>query len=340
MAISIKDVAQKANVSTATVSKVIHNHPSISEATRSRVLSIMKELNYHPNARASNFASKHSNLIVFLSVTEENTAFNNPHMFEILNGAQSKLQKHKYALNYIGAADKEEAYGQAVRIIDHQIADGIIIHGSATSKKLVQYLVMNNFPHLIIGRPFFSTSACWIDINNHVSGELAAKYLLQCGYRKIAFMGGPFCDEISRYRLKGFRSTMELNHQTVSENFIKYGSYTVESGSLLMDELLRSNDIPDAIICENNQMAMGAVRTLEKRGLLIPSDIAIITFNDYPLAKLIEPPLTVVDINVNQMGQQAASLLIKKIKNPDFHIQSFSTIPALIERSSTINQHS
>ncbi len=338
MAISIKDVAQKANVSTATVSKVIHNNPSISETTRSRVLTVMKELNYHPNARASNFASKHSNLVVFLSVTTENTAFDNPHMYEILNGAQKNLFKNKYSLNYIGSTDKDDAYEQAIRIIDHQIADGIIIHGSATSKKLVQYLVTANFPHLIIGRPPFSTSACWIDINNHVSGELAAKYLLQCGYTKPAFMGGPFCDEISRHRLKGFRTTMELNQKTVSDSFIKYGSYTVESGSLLMDELLRGSDIPDSIVCENNQMAMGAVRTLEKRGLLIPSDIAIITFNDYPLAKLIDPPLTVVDINVNQMGQQAASLLMEKIKNPNLHIQSFSTIPTLIERDSTFNQ--
>ncbi|MFI3172923.1 MAG: LacI family DNA-binding transcriptional regulator [Eubacteriales bacterium] len=335
MSTTIKDIAKAADVSIATVSKVMNNHPSISETTRDKVLQIMNELEYHPNARASNFAKKHSNNIVFLSITEDNTAFSNPHMFEILNGAQMKLHTKQYTLSFIGTQTKEQAYNETTRLINYQIADGIIIHGSATSKKLVSLLIQKNFPHIIIGRPSFSTAACWIDTNNHVSGELATKYLLKCGYTKIAFMGGPFGDEISRHRLKGYRSTMELNHCPIHESFIKYGAYTKQSGYLLMEELLHECNMPEAVICENNQMAMGAANALEKKGLKVPDDIAIITFNDYPLSQLIDPPLTVVDINVNQMGQTAAYLLLEKIKNKDFHVQSFSTLPTLIERSST-----
>ena len=104
-----------------------------------------------------------------------------------------------------------------------------------------------------------------------------------------------------------------------------------------MEELLRGSFLPDAVICEDNNIAMGAASAIRKRGMKIPDDIGLITFDDYPLSQLIDPPLTVVDINVNKMGQQAAEILIKKIKNPNLSMQSFTTVPELIVRASTRN---
>ena len=106
----------------------------------------------------------------------------------------------------------------------------------------------------------------------------------------------------------------------------------------MMEELLRGSCLPDAVICENNQIAVGAVSAIKKHGMSIPDDIGVITFDDYPLSQLVDPPLTVVDIDMDEMGQQAATILLKKIKNPTFQIQSFSTLPSLIIRSSTKNQ--
>lgn len=335
MTATINDVAKRAGVSIATVSKIINNKPSISASTRQHVLQVMEELNYHPNYQASHFARKCSENIVFLAVTQEHTAFHNPHMFEILCGAQQKIQEHAFNFSFIASPDKDSAYKEARNIIDHKIADGILLHGSATSRPLVHLLADSNFPHIIIGRPPFSNSACWIDTNNHVSGKIAAKHLHSYGYEKIAFIGGPASDEISRHRLKGFTSTMELLGHPVSETLIKYGFYTRTSGYEMMEELLRGSYLPEAVICENNQIALGAVSAIEKRGISIPSDIGVITFDDYPLSQIINPPLTVVDINVNDMGQQAASLLLKKISNPEFNIQSYATLPKLIIRSST-----
>lgn len=339
MSTTIKEVANEAGVSIATVSKVINNKPSISEATRQQVFDAIKKLNYHPNAQASNFARKCSENIIFLAVTEVNTSFHNPHMFEILSGAQSKIREKKYNFSFIGSSDKDTAYKEVIDIIGRKAADGILIHGSATSRPLVDLLTTSNFPHIIIGRPFFSNTACWIDINNHVSGDMATKYLHKCGYSKIAFIGGPETDEISRHRLRGFVSAMGIYGLSISDSFIKYGTYSKESGFEMMEELLRSSCLPDAVICENNQIAMGAASAIKKHGMSIPDDIGLITFDDYPLSQLIDPPLTVVDIDVNEMGQQAASLLLKKIKNPAFQIQSFATLPSLIIRSSTRNQN-
>ncbi len=340
MSITIKDVAREAGVSIATVSKVINHKPSISETTRMHVIQVMERLNYHPNAQASNFARKKSENIIFLAVTEIHTAFHNPHMFEILCGAQRKIREKKYNFSFIGSPTKEAAYEEAIEVIGRKAADGLIIHGSATTPALATLLTNTNFPHIIIGRPPFSTATCWIDINNHVSGEMAAKFLNSCGYSQIAFIGGPVTDEISRHRLKGFVSSMHLKGFTVPDSFIKYGTYSKASGFHMMEELLRGSRLPDAVICENNQIAMGAASAIRKHGMAIPDDIGVITFDDYPLSQLIDPPLTVVDIDVNEMGKQAASILVKKIKNPELHIQSFVTLPSLIIRSSTKNPQS
>lgn len=335
MSFTIKDVAREAGVSIATVSKVINNKPFISDTTREHVFRVMEQMNYQPNAQASHFARKRSENIVFLAVTETHTAFHNPHMFEILCGAQKKLREKKYNVSFIGSPDKETALKEAESIISRKAADGLVIHGSATSKALAALLINTEFPHVIIGRPPFSTTTCWIDINNHVSGEMATKYLNSCGYTKIAFIGGPETDEISRHRLKGFVSAMHINGLCVPASFIKYGTYSKESGVAMMEELLRGSCLPDAIICENNQIAMGAADAIQKHGMTIPNDFGLITFDDYPLSQLINPPLTVVDIDVHEMGHQAASILLQKIQNPTLQVQSFATLPSLIIRSST-----
>ena len=337
MALTINDVAKEAGVSIATVSKVINGKPSISEQTRLHVLEVIKRLNYHPNAQASNFARERSDNIIFLAVTEPLTAFHNPHMFEIMCGAQNIVHEKNFNFSFLGVQDKDTACQKASNIIGRRAADGILVHGSSTSRSLVELLVKTGFPHVIIGRPPFSNTACWIDINNHVSGHLATEYLTKCGYTHIAFIGGPKSDEISRHRLQGFVSSMRIFGLNVPESSIKYGTYSKQSGFEMMEELLRGSFLPDAVICEDNKIAMGAASAIRKRGMNIPDDIGLITFDDYPLSQLIDPPLTVVDINVNKMGQQAAGFLIKKIRNPSLNIQSFTTVPELIIRSSTRN---
>lgn len=337
MALTINDVAKEAGVSIATVSKVINGKPSISEQTRLHVLEVIKRLNYHPNAQASNFARERSDNIIFLAVTEPLTAFHNPHMFEIMCGAQNIVHEKNFNFSFLGVQDKDTACQKASNIIGRRAADGILVHGSSTSRSLVELLVKTGFPHVIIGRPPFSNTACWIDINNHVSGHLATEYLTKCGYTHIAFIGGPQSDEISRHRLQGFVSSMRIFGLNVPESSIKYGTYSKQSGFEMMEELLRGSFLPDAVICEDNKIAMGAASAIRKRGMNIPDDIGLITFDDYPLSQLIDPPLTVVDINVNKMEQQAAGFLIKKIRNPSLNMQSFTTVPELIIRSSTRN---
>lgn len=335
MKITIKDVAREAGVSISTVSKVINDAPTISDATKIRVKEIMEELHYQPNSQASNFARQKTNNIIFLTKLEPRIAFSNPHMFEIMCGVQTKLGAKSYNMSFTGARSKEEALSIAQDAIARKRADGIVVHGSATSKELAELLVNEAFPHILIGKPRFRSPVCWIDINNCISGEMAATHLAEYGYTRIAFVGGRKEDEISTDRLLGFTSAMRENGLSVPEHFIKHGTYTKESGYQLTMELLDAPDKPEAIICENDKIAYGVMQALDERKFRIPGQMSVISFDDFPLSHMIEPPMTVVDIDVYDMGIQAGRLLLQKIRHPLLQVQYYTTLPKLVVRETT-----
>lgn len=335
MTVTIKDVARVAGVSPSTVSKIINHSPTISEATISRVQEVMKQMNYYPNAQAQNFAKQTTHNIVFLTKIEPHIAFLNPHMFEIMCGVQESLSRKDYNLSFAGINHENEAISIMERIIAQKRADGLIVHGSVTTKELTSFLIKCKFPHVIIGKPGFESQVCWIDTNHYLSGQIAAEHLCDFGYKKIAFISVGINDVISTQRFKGFKDIMESKNLPVPEEYVKYGNFTKLDGFNLANELLDSKNHPQAIICEDGDIAIGVVKSINEHGLKIPDDIALICFDDFPFSRLIDPPPTVVDIDVHDIGLQAGAILIRKIKNPALQVQTFTTMPNLIIRDST-----
>lgn len=335
MSVTIKDVAREANVSPSTVSKVMNHSPSIPDVTVKHVQEVMKRLHYYPNIQARNFVKKTTMNIAFITKLEPHVAFTNPHMFDIMCGVQEVLAQKDYNLSIIAIHNQNEALETVERIITQKSADGLVIHGSATAKDMTVLLVKSKFPHIIIGKPDFESQVCWIDTNNFLSGEIAAEHLCTCGYDKIAFVGGAKQDKIFTQRLSGFLSVMNERNLSVPNEFIKYGNTSGKDGLELTNELLTCASLPNAVICEDNIFALGAIKSIYQHNLKIPDDIALICFDNYPFSEIMDPKPTVVDINVHDMGMQAASLLLRKIKNPELQIQTFTTLPILRIRSST-----
>lgn len=202
MGITIKDVAAAAGTSVSTVSKVINGHYSISEETAARVRRVMQELNYYPNASAQSFARGTTKTIAVLANLAPNTAFQNPHMFEMIAGLEESLSARGYRLQLRGV-DTATAYEVAKEVIYRQSADALAIHVSVIAYPLSGLLTKSHFPHIVLGAPNFESQVCWIDNNNVYSGTVAAAYLLSRGYRKIAFIGGQYYDFGSLHRLQG-----------------------------------------------------------------------------------------------------------------------------------------
>lgn len=334
MAATIKDVAKMAGVSTATVSKVMNGSYSISQTTVDRVRRVMEELNYHPNLRARNFARQSTRQVLFLTTLGEGAGFSNPHMFEIMSGLECALGKKGYLLGVKNILPGE-APDFVREVFDSKMVDGVVIHASVISKELDELIKYKEIPHIVLGLPNFSSHFCWLDIDNKLAGEMAANYLLQCGYQSLAFIGGTDEDKISAHRLAGVLSVLQEYDVIVPRHHLQYGESDCDSGFRMAGQLLENPNLPDAIICANNYIAYGCVNALKENKIGIPEDMGVLTFDDYPFSRILEPKLTVVNIDVYDMGMQAGKLILNKMKKPNLQIQFYCTLPSITERDST-----
>ena len=334
MGVTIKDVAEAAGVSISTVSKVLNGHYSISEKTAERVRGIMREMNYYPNANAQSFASGSNHTVVLLANLAPNAAFQNPHMFEIIAGLEEALCKRGYRLILRGT-DATSACGIAEEIISRRSADAIAVHVGVVSHPLAAVLTRLQFPHIVLGAPDFDSQVCWIDNSNTYSGTVAASFLLSRGYKRLAFIGGKSYDLGSALRLQGVKQGLSNAGAKLEDQYIWLGESTRADGFRMAEGLLSQKKLPDAIICANNYIALGCVDAVNKRGLRIPKDIGVMAFDNFPFSQIIEPPLTVVDINVRDMGAQAAKFLTDIMRHPNTQIQTYITTSNVIVRGST-----
>lgn len=339
MPVTIRDVAKEAGVSTSTVSKVLNNWSSISPGTCDRVHEAIKKLHYTPNARAVSFAKGASHNILFLSSLKKEEAYRNPHMFDILCGVRRTLADNGYTLMLTDLPDTPGPQEYLTGLIVNGIADGILIHGSCSFPQLARLLTENRFPHIHIGHPGPGSRMCWIDTNNGLAGQFAAQHMLECGYEKVAFIGERKTDHISTQRLNGFLGGMYDYGYRIPDEYIRYTDSTREDACRQTHQLLSLPVPPRAIICENNMLALGVVKALHERQLHIPDEAAFLTFDSYPYSSIIDPIPTVIDIDVYDLGVQAAEMLLRKLKNPSLLVQTYTTLPVLRQGQSTAPIH-
>lgn len=332
MSVTIFDIAQKAGVSISTVSKALNDSYTISEATKQEIRKIAEELDYKPNARARSFARQRSGIVLFVTDLHRNVAFENPHMFEIMTGISQYLDQKNYSL-LMKHVSAKNAPAEVRDMMTQEQADAVIIHAAVLSRSLAQMLMHAKLPHLVIGRPDFSTTICWMDVNHELAGQEAAAYLLDKGYRRMAFlMGDEVEDRISLSRRAGMLRVFEeeeLSFRTVC------GDSTYEAGLRHTRELLALERPPEVVLCTNNYLAMGALQCLREHGVRVPQDMAVMTFDNFPFSMITDPQLTVVEADMYDMGQEAARFILRKINKPELQTQSYCTVPRLVERAST-----
>lgn len=335
MPVTIRDVAREAGVSASTVSKVMNRWPTISEATAKRVRDTMERLGYVPNTRAASFARKATRNLAFLAYLRKGEAFHNPHMFETLCGAHHAVSQKGFSLTLMDISEEQETGETARSIIAKQGFDGMIIHGSAISPAVARLLVTSQFPHIVIAKPHFESQICWLDTNHTLSGSIAARHLMDSGCKTIAFVGGQKTDRISLLRLQGVAAAIRDCGLTLEQHHTCFTDSGVEESYRAGQELLAQGARPDAIVCANNTIAIGVLKAVRESGLKLPDQVALIAFDDFPFSRVMDPMPTVVNIDAFDLGMQAGAFLVKKIRNPALQIQSYSTLPDLVQRSTT-----
>ena len=335
MAPTIKDVAKKAEVSTATVSLVLNNNPAISEATRKRVLKAIQELGYHPRASARTLATRKTGNVGFI-LTEDHFSRAEPFYTKVFLGSEFEARDRNYYILLTTVPNDFNVRLHAPRFLLEKNVDAIILAGKVPHS-LLEYVMRFNIPVVLVDYwvPAYQLSAVLID---NITGAMeAVQHLISRGHRKIAFLGGDIRHPSIFDRLQGYRMALreagiELNDELVIDHIEDTG---FEDGEAAMTALLERNVDFTAIFACNDAMAIGAMRILRAKGVRIPDDVAIVGFDDTEAASLVTPRLTTIYVDKVELGSAALRRLAEVLDTKHTKAQKIIIPTRLVIRDST-----
>jgi len=331
---TIREVAERAGVSTTTVSHVINNSRYVSEATRTRVLNAMNALNYRPNVLARSLRSGKTQTLGLILPDSSN-----PFFAEVGREVEATAFQQGYSVilcNSEGNQDKEDFY---VNVLCNKQVDGIIFVATGYPLESLCFLQGRKIPVLVVDRnlPDFNVDAVLTD--NLLGGYQATRHLLELGHRRIACISGPLNGTPNAERVVGYRKALSEYGIEADPDLVQVGDYHPESGWRATAQFLSSSFPPTAIFACNDLMAMGAIRALNTAGLLVPHHVAVVGFDNIELSKYCSPPLTTVAQPIEKIGSLAASILIDRIDQRHDEPQRVLLPTELIVRESSVRNH-
>jgi LacI family transcriptional regulator len=334
MPATMKSIAQELGVSVVTVSKVLHNHADISIETRKRVLRRMKEVNYQPNLSARALSTGRTSLIGLIVPD-----LVHPFFAQVAKGISARLSAHGFSLII---SSSEENPQLERREIDQMIArgvDALILASTETDQTSVLKLTERGLPFVLLDRRIPGFPANFVGNDDVLAGKIATNHLVKIGCRRIAHIGG---SEVSTAldRRAGFEAALKQHGMTLPPAYlVRHGSGD-DSGDATgygaMQSLLQLNSPPDGVFCCNDPIAMGAIRAVLEANLRIPEDVAIVGCGNVHYDDLLRVPLSSVDQDTSGLGESAAKLALRIIKNKNGTLVKNVLLPAkLVERAST-----
>ncbi|MFB4162796.1 LacI family DNA-binding transcriptional regulator [Alteribacillus sp. JSM 102045] len=336
MAVTIKDVAQKANVAASTVSRVIANSSRISTATKERVREAMEELGYHPNFHARSLANQSTKTIGIVMPSSAKVAFQNPFFPEVIRGISTKAYQKGYGLYLSTGQTEEERFEEIVQMVEGQRVDGIVLLYSRKNDLLMPYLQKKKFPFVLIGRPYDlpEQEVTHVNNDNFKAAKMVTEYLSLLGHRQIAFIGGNMEYVVTLDHMKGYKQALEQAGIKVDDSYIVYHDELEEGGQEAIIELMSLQDPPTALVVADDLMTFGVLRMLADTGVSIPDELSIVSFNNVMISELSSPPMTTVDIHIFELGSKAVDCLFEKMLEKDSEPKSVIVPHKLIKRQS------
>ncbi|WP_094548425.1 LacI family DNA-binding transcriptional regulator [Petroclostridium xylanilyticum] len=309
MSVTIKDIAKVANVSYATVSRALSNHPEVSDKTKKRIQDLAKAMGYTPNAIARGLVTKNTHTIglIIPDIT-------NPFFPEVAQGIEDCANRNGYQVflcNSNWQLNKEKEY---LKALYEKRVEGIVIGPVSNDVSHLLDTVNKNVPLVFAAYKPQIEECNYVATDDYKSAVIAMEYLIKLGHRKIAFIGGQH-----KVRLNGYIDILQKYNIPVMPSYIKYGQFKQESGYQMAKELLIENEIPTAILAGNDIIALGVIQAIEEFGLSVPNNISVVGFDDISFAALDKIQLTTVFQPKYKIGELCVEILLDKIKNPDNH---------------------
>lgn len=308
---TIKDVAERAGVSTATVSHVINKTRYVSEELQARVRQAMEELGYQPNAIARSLRRKETHTVGL--IIPDNS---NPFFAEVARGIEDFGFRNGYSVilcNSDGDLKKELAY---ISVLTSKRVDGIVfIAATAEAEHIRPFL--GEIPLVIVDRKMPALEADSVLVDNFGGGYAATKHLIDLGHRDIGCITGPPDLAPSADRVAGYKQALKDHGIPLRNELIVEGDFRYQSGNEGMYRLLNLETPPTAVFACNDVMAIGAMKAVQDQGLVVPEDVAIVGFDDITLASFTNPTLTSVKQPKYEMGKIALELLFERMGSSD-----------------------
>jgi len=329
---SMEEVAKRAGVSIATVSRVLNNNGKVNDATRARILKAIRDLKYQPSRVAKRLRSKSvsSNLLGVLIPDIQN-----PFYVEVLEGIEEVAYNNNYALIMCNFGQDEKKEKLYLEILQSEAIDGLIAAPASEEDLQLKKMVQEGLPVVCVDRGLSGIDVDVVLIDNETGAYNAVDYLAKSGYKRIAHITGLLSIPSSRLREKGYRQALEDNGLPVLDELIRHGDSKLPSGIDLCRELLDLPDPPDAIFTGNNLITLGALEVIHSRNLRIPDDVAIVGFDDMFWASSLNPPLSAVRQPAREIGRRAGELLIQRISDPERSSIQMILNTELMKRSSS-----
>lgn len=306
---TIYDVAKRAGVSPATVSRVLSGAKGVSEATRQRVLAVARELHYSPNYIARSLKKRQTNTIALII-----SDITNPFFTTLARGVEDRASEHGFNTIFCNTDEDPKVEAAYVELMLRRQVDGLLISSCSNGESL-DFLVRRNVPVVLVDRRIPQARWDYVIGDSEYGAYALTRHLIEVhGKRKIAIISGPLTLSTSRERVEGYRRALrEAGIHPLPEH-IRVGAYKEEFGYQATKELLTGGLSVEAIFAGNNVIAVGAIRAARELGVRVPEDLALVTFDDFELASALFPFLTAAKQPAYTIGALAVEMLLERIR--------------------------
>ncbi|WP_123039645.1 LacI family DNA-binding transcriptional regulator [Cohnella candidum] len=341
--VTVYDIAKEANVSVATVSRVLNNTAPVKKETRDRITELINKYQFQPNALARSLSKKETGMIgiILPDIT-------NPFFPEVLSGFDREARDNGYTYflcDTVSAnGDMADQYGresQYLSALSEKQVDGIVMLGGRVDlakprEELTSEVleIGKRVPVLLINGDLPGTSLHRVCIDERLGAELATRHLIELGHRDIAIVGGYPHMRNTIQRTAGAVKTMQQYGLKVRKEWVLGDGFSVESGVGFIRQLLEQRERPTAVFCMNDLVAIGVMKGAYKAGLSVPGDLSIVGYDDIPFASASTPELTTVSLKANELGRTAAQILHQLISKEKVRKTSILQ-PELVVRETT-----
>lgn len=329
MASTIRDVAREAGVSVATVSRVLNASGPVREETRRVILAVAERLRYMPNTAARSLSTRRTGMVGVLLPDLYGEFFS-----EVIRGIDQTVQSNGYHVLISSSHNAREEIEAALRAMRGRV-DGLILMAPDLDAESLVTNLPERLPLVLLNTHLKDSTFDSINIDNFDGARRMTWHLLDAGHRRIALITGGARNYDAQERLRGYRAALQSRGLAVDERLVLPGDFTESSGYATTKRLLAESSRPDAVFAANDSMAVGALSALRDAGLRVPDDIAVVGFDDIPIAQYLSPALTTVRVSIASLGVRAAARLFDSLsaRERPLHTQEILPTELVVRRS-------